>query len=112
MAKKLYIDKSCDICLKYASYIESNKTDRIAILDIKDLKEESFSKDEIVFEVNNDFFCGPDAILESMATSRSSPTTLRILKITPRFIRAIVYRILSKNKYKISKLFNIVEPKS
>ena len=110
--KKLYIDKSCNICLKYASYIKSNKTNKIEILDINELKKEGFSKNEMVFESNNEYFSGSDAVLESMRTNKSSSIALKILKAMPNYIRKKSYKIISENRYRISRLFNIIKPKS
>ncbi|HIC76250.1 MAG TPA: DUF393 domain-containing protein [Candidatus Dadabacteria bacterium] len=110
--KKLYIDKSCDICLKYAAYIKSNEINKIEILDIDELKKENFIKKEMVFESDNKYFSGSDAVLESMRTNKSSSIVFKILKMVPNAIRKKSYKIISENRHRISKLFVIIKPKS
>jgi predicted DCC family thiol-disulfide oxidoreductase YuxK len=112
MKGKLYIDQSCRICLKYASYIKSEESCKIAIQDIKSLDEDSYLRDEMVFESNNEYFYGFDAIIKSMEVEKESSIITKLLKAIPTHLGKSIYKSVAKNRKKISKLFNIIKPKS
>ncbi len=112
MKGKLYIDQSCRICLKYASYIKSEESCKIAIQDIKSLDEDSYLRDEMVFESNNEYFYGFDAIIKSMEVEKESSIITKLLKAIPTHLGKNIYKSVAKNRKKISKLFNIIKPKS
>ena len=112
MKGKLYIDKSCKVCLKYASYIKSEESCEIAIQDIKSLGEDSYLRDEMIFESNNEYFYGFDAIIKSMEAEKKSSIITKLLKAMPTHLGKKIYKSIAKNRKKISKLFNIIKPKS
>ena len=107
MGNKLYIDKSCKICKTYGAYITSEKSIKMEIEDINSL-ENLESKDEIVF---NKYYYGVDGIIKSMEASNKSPIYIKILIYTPKVITKKIYKFISNNRYRISKLFGVIKPK-
>ena len=112
MERKLYIDKSCKICLRYASYIESEKSCEIEIRDIKSLSEDLCLKDEMIFESNNEYFYGFDAIIKSMEVRKKSSIITKLLKAIPTYLSRNIYKFITRNRHQISKLRDIIKPKS
>ena len=110
MGNKLYIDKSCKICKTYGAYITSEKSIKMEIEDINSL-ENLESKDEIVFKSDDKYYYGVDGIIKSMEASNKSPIYIKILIYTPKVITKKIYKFISCNRYRISKLFSVIKPK-
>ena len=110
MGNKLYIDKSCKICKTYGAYITSEKSIKMEIEDINSL-ENLESKDEIVFKSDDKYYYGVDGIIKSMEASSKSPIYTKILIYTPKVITKKIYKFISSNRYRISKLFSVIKPK-
>lgn len=111
MANKLYIDKTCKICLSYGKYINSNKSVKINILDINDLRERSTGNDQIIFESKENHYYGIEGIIESMQISKKNPIVVKLLKFIPKILINSAYKLISRNRHKISRLLTIIKPK-
>lgn len=112
MGDKLYIDKSCKICSAYGSYIYPKKSCAVQIRDIRELKGRKKTEDEIIFESNNKYYSGVDGIIKSMQVTNKSSLYIKLLIYTPKFLAKNIYKFISHNRYRISKLFTIIKPKS
>ena len=111
MGNKLYIDKSCKICTRYASYMKSEESCKMEIEDIGNLENHLRLKDEMIFEANGEYYYGMEAILRSMESSKQSSLATKIVRSIPKVIGKNLYKLISGNRYKISKLLDIIKPK-
>jgi len=112
MGNKLYIDKSCRICSTYATYINSNKSIKLDIKDINNSKNSLETKNQIVFEYNKKCFYGAEGIMKSLEVTKKHTVWYKILNLAPKFLVNYIYKLISENRYKISKLLSIIKPKS
>ncbi|MEE2975546.1 MAG: DCC1-like thiol-disulfide oxidoreductase family protein [Thermodesulfobacteriota bacterium] len=112
MDKKLYIDESCNICSNYASYMKSGEKCEIEIQDIKKLGKDFYLNNEMIFESEGKYFYGIDAVIKSMEARNNQSFLTKLLKILPNYIGKNLYKFIAKNRYKISKLFNVIKPES
>ena len=94
----------------FVSYITSEKSIKMEIEDINSL-ENLESKDEIVFKSDDKYYYGVDGIIKSMEASNKSPIFIKILIYTPKVITKKIYKFISNNRYRISKLFSVIKPK-
>ena len=112
MANKLYIDKSCKICNSYESYINSDKSLKLEVNDINNLDNNLKMRNELVFKNNGQYYFGVEAIIKSMEATKKPYLYIKIFKIVPKIFSNFIYKLIARNRYKISKLLSVIKPKS
>ena len=66
----------------------------------------------MIFESEGKYFYGIDAVIKSMEARNNQSFLTKLLKILPNYIGKNLYKFIAKNRYKISKLFNVIKPES
>jgi len=112
VGNKLYIDKSCKICKSYESYINSNKSLKLEVNDINNLDKDVLIRGELIFKNNGQYYFGVEAIIKSMEATKKPYLYIKILKIFPRIFSNFIYKLIARNRYRISRLLSIIKPKS
>ena len=103
--KEVFIDKSCSICNSFSEYIQNYSRD-IKVSSTEMLDNDLYSLNSIVFKSGNSLFLGMDAIVEMMYNWGSYYKLIRITKILPNSFNNLVYRLIARNRHKISHLIN------
>jgi len=108
----LFVDKECEVCKSFGSYISKKSNNEIIIKDISNLDRKEFSSERMHFCSNNKMFSGHLAILEVVKGIEELSIIKKILNILPNFIKVFLYYTISKNRNSLAKLFKIIKPKS
>ena len=103
--KEVFIDESCSICNSFSGIIQNYSRD-IKVSSTEMLDDDLYSLNSIVFKSGNSIFLGMDAIVEIIYNWGSYYKLIRITKILPNSFNDIVYRLIARNRHKISHLLN------
>ena len=108
----LFVDKKCEVCRCFGSYISKKSNSEIIIKDISNLDRKGFSSERMHFCSNNKMFSGHLAIFEVIKNIEELSIIKKTLNILPNFIKVFLYYTISKNRNSLAKLFKIIKPKS
>ncbi len=89
------------MCIGYGEFLKNNNSDLILANQLE-LKAEDLAKDELVYEKNNKKYYANEAIVESIYDLGSFFKIVKLLKVFPSRFSYVLYKIFSKNRYRIN----------
>ena len=98
---KIYIDSECNLCSGYGEFLKNRNSDLI-LANQSDLKSEDITKDELVYERNNNKYYANEAIVESIYDLGSFYKVVKLLKLFPARFSYKLYKIFAKNRYRFN----------
>ena len=98
---KIYIDSNCNLCIGYGEFLK-NKNSNLVVANQLDLKTQDISKDELVYERNNEKYYANDAIIESIYDLGSFFKVVKLFKVFPTSFSYILYKIFANNRYRFN----------
>jgi len=98
---KVYIDSNCKLCTSYGNFLK-NKNSDLVLADQLDLDIKDISKDELVYQRNNQKYYGDEAIIESLYDLGKYFKFFKLLKLFPAKFSYLLYKIFAKNRYRFN----------
>ena len=95
---KIYIDLNCNLCSRYGEFLKNKNSDLILANQL-DLKKEDITKDELVYERNNEKYYANEAIIESVYDLGSFFKIVKLLKLFQTRYSYVLYKIFANNRY-------------
>ena len=99
---KIYIDSNCNLCSDYGEFLKNRNSDLILANQLE-LEKEDFTKDELVYERNNEKYYANEAIVESIYDLGSFFKVVKLLNLFPARISYVLYKIFSNNRYRFNQ---------
>ena len=99
---KIYIDTSCNLCSGYGEFL-INRNSNLVLANQLELKKEDMTKDELVYERNNEIYYASEAIIESIYDLGSFYRLVKLLNLIPRRFSYVLYKIFANNRYRFNK---------
>ncbi len=97
---EIYIDSDCKVCSAYGDWIYK-KNNELSLNDQKNLSKNEILLDTLVFKNEEKVYYFSDAIIMSIASLGGIYKSIYILKLFPKRIRDLFYRIFAKNRHLI-----------
>ena len=98
---KIYIDSNCNLCVGYGDFLK-NKNSKLVLANQLDLKREDITKDELVYERNNEKYYANEAIIESIYDLGNFFKVVKLFKVFPKSLSYILYKIFANNRYRFN----------
>ena len=98
---KIYIDSECNLCSGYGEFLKNRNSDLI-LANQSDLKSEDITKDELVYERNNNKYYANEAIVESIYDLGSFYKVVKLLKLFPARFSYKLYKTFARNRYRFN----------
>ena len=98
---KIYIDSKCNLCSGYGEFLKNRNSDLI-LANQSDLKSEDITKDELVYERNNNKYYANEAIVESIYDLGSFYKVVKLLKLFPARFSYKLYKTFARNRYRFN----------
>ena len=98
---KIYIDSECNLCSGYGAFLKNRNSDLI-LANQSDLKSEDITKDELVYERNNNKYYANEAIVESIYDLGSFYRVVKLLKLFPARFSYKLYKTFARNRYRFN----------
>ena len=98
---KIYIDSNCNLCVGYGHFLKNNNSN-LVVANQLDLMTEDITKDELVYERNNEKYYANDAIVESIYDLGSFFKVVKIFKAFPASFSYILYKKFANNRYRFN----------
>ncbi len=90
------------MCSDYGEFLKNRNSDLILANQLE-LEKEDFTKDELVYERNNEKFYANEAIVESIYDLGSFFRLVKLLNLFPARLSYVLYKIFANNRYKYSQ---------
>ena len=97
---EIYVDSDCKVCSAYGDWI-NKKNNELLLNDQKNLSENEILLDTLVFKNEEKVYYFSDAVIMSIASLGGIYKSIYILKLFPKRIRDLLYRIFAKNRHLI-----------
>ena len=98
---KIYIDSNCILCSGYGEFLK-NRNSELVLANQLELEKEDITKDELVYERNNEKFYASEAIVESIYDLGSFFRLVKLLNLFPARLSYVLYKIFANNRYRLN----------
>ena len=95
---KIYIDSNCNLCSGYGEFLKNRNSD-LVLANQLELEKEDITKDELVYERNNQKYYANEAIVESIYDLGSIFRIVKLLNLFPARFIYILYKIFANNRF-------------
>ena len=95
---KVYVDQNCAVCTTYGEWI--SKHDKKLVIESQEiLSKKEYDLDTLVFKTKTKNYYYSDAVIMSVGSLGGFYKIIYVLKIFPKRLRDLVYKVVSKNRY-------------
>ena len=98
---KIYIDSNCNLCTGYGEFLK-HRNSNLIVANQLDLKTHEITKDELVYERNNEKYYANEAIIESIYDLGNFFKVVKLFKVFPKSLSYILYKIFANNRYRFN----------
>ena len=99
---KIYIDSNCNLCSGYGEFLKNRNSD-LVLANQLELEKEDITKDELVYERNNEKYYANEAIVESIYDLGSFFKVVKLLNLFPTRFSYLLYKIFANNRYRFNR---------
>ena len=99
---KIYIDSNCNLCSGYGEFLK-NRNSGLVLANQLELEKEDITKDELVYEKNNEKYYASEAIVESIYDLGSLFRVVKLLNLFPAKFSCVLYKIFANNRYRFNQ---------
>ena len=99
---KIYIDSNCNLCSGYGEFLQNRNSDLFLAKQLE-LEKEDITKDELVYERNNEKYYASEAIIESIYDLGSFFRLVKLFYLFPSRFSYVLYKIFANNRYKFNQ---------
>ena len=89
------------MCNSYGEFLK-NRNSNLIVANQLDLKTHEISKDELVYERNNEKYYANEAIIESLYDLGRFFKIIKLFKILPPSFSYFFYKLFAKNRYRFN----------
>ena len=99
---KIYIDSNCNLCSGFGDFLKNRNSD-LVLANQLELKKEDITKDELVFERNNEKYYASEAIVKSIYDLGSFFRVIKLVNLLPARFSYVLYKIFANNRYRFNQ---------
>jgi predicted DCC family thiol-disulfide oxidoreductase YuxK len=89
------------LCSGYGEFLK-NRNSELVLANQLELEKEDITKDELVYERNNEKFYASEAIVESIYDLGSFFRLVKLLNLFPARLSYVLYKIFANNRYRLN----------
>ena len=90
------------MCSGYGEFLKNRNSD-LVLANQLELEKEDITKDELVYERNNEKYYASEAIVESIYDLGKLFRVVKLLKLFPSGFSYVLYKIFANNRYKFNQ---------
>jgi len=90
------------LCSDYGEFLKNRNSDLILANQLE-LEKEDFTKDELVYERNNEKYYANEAIVESIYDLGSFFKVVKLLNLFPARLSYLIYKIFANKRYRFNQ---------
>ncbi len=99
---KIYIDSNCNLCSGYGEFLKNRNSD-LVLGNHLELEKEDITKDELVYERNNEKYYANEAIVESIYDLGSFFRVAKLFNLLPSRFSYVLYKIIANNRNRFNQ---------
>ena len=89
------------MCSGYGEFLKNRNSD-LVLANQLELEKEDITKDEWVYERNNEKYYANEAIIESIYDLGNFFKVVKLFKVFPKSLSYILYKIFANNRYRFN----------
>ena len=106
-AHELFIDKDCVVCTYFGKKV-LKYSDNIYVKSMEELNPDLQSLDSIILKTKLKTYIGMDAIVKVVGGWEGYYKYINVSKFFPNVVNRFLYKLISKNRHRLSTILNVM----